>query len=136
LKKATIDTNVFVSGLLFGGLPLKLLEGVIHRKFTLVISPPLMEEIEKVLMSKKFGLSKIEIDSLTRPFFELADLVIPIETIDVIMRCPADNRVLECAVTGNCFAIVSGDRKDLVSLKNFRGISIMTPRDFYDSIFK
>jgi putative PIN family toxin of toxin-antitoxin system len=134
LKKATIDTNIFVSGLLFGGIPLKILERALRKDFSLVTSTPLMAEIERVLSSKKFKLTETEIFALVGPLFEVAQVVVPEEEITVISRCPADNRVLECAVTGRCTVIVTGDRRDLVSLKVFRGIPIVTPRAFYETI--
>jgi putative PIN family toxin of toxin-antitoxin system len=134
VKRATIDTNVFVSGLLFGGLPLKILRAALEKKFILVTSPDLMNEIEKVLSSKKFELSAREISVLTRPLFDQAELIIPALKLSVIERCPADNRVLECAVEGKCDTIVSGDRRDLVSLKSFQEIVILTPRQFYEKL--
>ena len=101
--RAVIDTNIVVSGLLFGGLPYRVVRAAIDRKFTHVTSPPLMTEIEKVIRSKKFGLSHKEADFLLNPFFDRATIVVPTQEIDVIPRCPADNRVLECAI-GRKFA--------------------------------
>jgi putative PIN family toxin of toxin-antitoxin system len=123
-----------VSGLLFGGVPLKILEGALQKDFVLVTSSALMLEIEKVLSSKKFKLSDSEIRILLEPLFEVAQIVVPEEELAVIPRCPADNRVLECAVAGDVDAIVTGDRRDLVSLKVFRGIPILTPREFYEKL--
>jgi uncharacterized protein len=40
-----------------------------------------------------------------------------------------DNRVLELAVTGNAAAIITGDN-DLLTLTPFRGVAILSPRDF------
>lgn len=47
---------------------------------------------------------------------------------------PADNRVLECAVEGKCSFIVSGDRRDLLILKKFQHVDIITARQFMDRI--
>jgi putative PIN family toxin of toxin-antitoxin system len=134
VKRVTIDTNVFVSGLLFGGIPLVLLKTVLEKKFILIMSPDLISEIERVLSSKKFDLSKSEVRSLTSPLFEVSELVMPTQHLSVITRCPANNRVLECALEGKCHRIVSGDRRDLVNLKVFNGISIVTPRQFHSEI--
>ena len=54
-----------------------------------------MDETERVLGSNKFGLSKQEVAALVNPIFETAEIVVPQNKIDVIHRCPADNRVLE-----------------------------------------
>jgi putative PIN family toxin of toxin-antitoxin system len=49
-------------------------------------------------------------------------------TITVCRDCD-DNKCLELAVDGGAAAIVSGD-DDLLVLNPFRGISILTPREF------
>ena len=50
-------------------------------------------------------------------------------------RDPRDNKFLELAVSGKAVCIVSGD-KDLLVLHPFRGIAIVTPRDFLDETWK
>ena len=80
-----------------------------------LLSAPLISEIERVIRSKKFGLSGDEAVILTEPFFERSTIVVPTSTINAIPRCPGDNRVLECAVDGGAQYIVTGDRKDLLS---------------------
>ncbi len=109
--RAVIDTNITVSGLLFGGLPLKVIHAALARKYTWVTSPALINEVERVMRYKKFGLTNKEIQVLTQPIFAISEVVVPLETIDAIPRCPGDNRVLECAVEGNCDLIVTGDRQ-------------------------
>jgi predicted nucleic acid-binding protein len=93
-----------------------------------------MDETERVMRSDKFGLSDREVQILTAPVFEVAEIVIPVTTLHVIERCPADNRVLECAIEGKCSAIVSGDRRDLLSLKHYRHVEIITPRQFLERV--
>lgn len=56
--RAVIDTNIIVSGLLFGGLPSKVVNAAIDRRFIWVTSPYLIEELERVLGYKKFNLSE------------------------------------------------------------------------------
>jgi len=52
------------------------------------------------------------------------------ERLDVC-RDPKDNMFLELAVSGNAFCIVTGD-DDLLALRSFRGVKIMTPRQFVE----
>lgn len=128
--RAVVDTNIVISGLLFGGTPYKVVQAAIDRKFLHVLSAPLINEIERVMRSKKFGLSSEEARILTTPFFDKATIIVPTSTINAIPRCPGDNRVLECAVDGNCRYIVTGDRKDLLSLGKFQNIPIISAREF------
>lgn len=132
--RAVIDTNVTVSGLLFGGLPLKIIHAALARRFEWIISPVLINELERVLRSEKFALSDHEIQVLTAPLLDIAEIVVPEKTINVITRCPADNRVLECAMEGRCSVIVSGDRRDLLSLKRYQQVEIVTARQFFDRL--
>ena len=46
-----------------------------------------------------------------------------------VCRDPDDNMVLECALEGHAQYIVSGD-KDLLELKEFRGIRIVRAAEF------
>ena len=132
--RAVIDTNVTVSGLLFGGLPLKIIHAALARRFEWVISPILIDELERVLRSDKFSLSEHEIEVLTTPIYGIAEITVPKKKINVITRCPADNRVLECAIEGRCSVIVSGDRRDLLSLKRYHYVEIVTARQFLDRL--
>jgi predicted nucleic acid-binding protein len=58
-----------------------------------------------------------------------------VEVIEVIADCrdPKDSKFLELGVDGNASHIISGDA-DLLILHPFRGISIVTPQGFLDSI--
>lgn len=132
--RATIDTNVVVSGLLFGGIPLKILRAAFEQWFTWVTSPDLLSELESVLQLKKFSLSRAEIHDLTEPVMDAVEIVVPQKRLSVIKRCEADNRVLECAVEGQCEFIVTGDRRDLLSLREFHGIEIIEPRKFLSKL--
>lgn len=132
--RAVIDTNVVISGLLFGGIPYRVVKAAIGRRFTPVLSAPLIEEIERVMRSKKFGLSEDEAVILTTPFFEKADIVVPTSRINAIPRCPGDNRVLECAVDGKCGYIVTGDRRDLLSMGAYRDVSIISAKEWMSLI--
>lgn len=134
MLRAVVDTNITVSGLLFGGVPLKIIQAALGRRFIWVTSPVLIDETERVMRSEKFGLTKQEIHVLTAPILGITEIVVPAKTIDVIKRCPADNRVLECAAEGQCSVIVSGDRRDLLSLKRYNGVEIITARQFIDRI--
>jgi putative PIN family toxin of toxin-antitoxin system len=48
-------------------------------------------------------------------------------------RDPKDNKFLELAVSGQASHILTGDA-DLLALHPFRGLSILTPRDFCVSV--
>jgi len=52
-----------------------------------------------------------------------------------VCRDPSDDKFLELAISGSANCVVSGDQ-DLLVLHSFRGIPIVTPRDFVDEVWK
>lgn len=63
---------------------------------------------------------------------KVAEIVVPTTSVDIIQRCPGDNRVLECALDGKCDVITTGDRRDLFSIKTFHNIEILSARQFFE----
>lgn len=110
-KKAIVcDTNVLVSALGWRGPERRLYDACRRGQVGLVTSPKLLDELERTLHYPKFDFSEDEIAAFQADVWGHADLVEPEVNISVIMADPADNRVLECAVTAGADLIVSGDR--------------------------
>ena len=61
---------------------------------------------------------------------DIAIIVQPKRKISVIKTIEADNRILECAIEANADYIVTGDHKHLQPLKEFQGITILSPAQF------
>ncbi len=60
-------------------------------------------------------------------------MVIPKEKVDAVEEDKKDNMVLECALEAKAEFIVTGDHH-LRTLKEFRNITILTPREFIESV--
>ena len=60
--------------------------------------------------------------------------VIIVEPTEKINDCqdPKDNQFLEIAVCVNAVYLVTGDKKDLLSMNPYRGIEIITAREFLE----
>jgi predicted nucleic acid-binding protein len=54
----------------------------------------------------------------------------PPESVDVVEDDPTDNRILECALAAGAELVVTGDKKHLLPLGSFGGVSIVGLRDF------
>ena len=52
MTRVVLDTNVYISALMFGGLPGSLLDLALLRAFTLIISPALLDELDEKLRAK------------------------------------------------------------------------------------
>lgn len=131
MSRVVLDTNVYISALLFGGLPGAFLDLPLSRSFTLIISAVLLDELDEKL-TRKFDVSAKNAALIRSRLESVADVVQPSTALNVIVEDPDDNRVLECAVEGGAEVIVTGDRH-LLGLAEFQGISIVTVRQFLES---
>lgn len=48
--RVVLDTNVFISGIFFGGIPSKILNAWKNKNVTLIISPAILDEYRRVLL--------------------------------------------------------------------------------------
>ena len=128
----TPDSGVWLSAIRFGGVPGEAL----YRAATahqLVISELIEEDIFRN-MSKKFRFSTQQTQRLMGEFLVGAIRITIAHEIQGVCRDPNDDHVLECAKKARAHLIISGDR-DLLSLKEFEEIEIVTPRQFIERTF-
>ena len=128
MKSAVVDTNVFVSALAGSKTCKQIIDLFRADAFELVISTDLLSEITNVLARPKFNFDQSNVEKILRFVKHRATKVFPVEKVSVC-RDPKDNPVLECAVAGWVDFIVTGD-KDLLVIKSFKKIPIITPRQF------
>ena len=129
--RLVLDTNIFISAIIFGGNPRKVRETVISKKNRLLTSNAILDELVVVLTSDKFQFSVENAERIRQALRNIAEVIRPDQRLDVVKRDPSDNRIIECAVSGGADCIVTGD-KDLLVLKSYRGISILTPTEFLE----
>jgi putative PIN family toxin of toxin-antitoxin system len=122
------DTNIYISALIFAGLPRQFLLAAEDARIHLFISEPIRQELLRILQTK-FSWSNNQVNETLLQLESCTELVRPTETLDVIKEDPDDNRVLECAVAADARFIVSGDN-DLLRLGQFRNIRIVKVADF------
>jgi putative PIN family toxin of toxin-antitoxin system len=129
--RVVADTNVFISALMFGGLPGTFLDLALHRRFTLVTSKALLDELNEKLRGK-FAVAEHDALAIRAKLEGNAVVVNPDFELNAVPGDPDDNRVLECAVAGKADLIVSGDRH-LLQICNYEGIAIVTVRQFLET---
>lgn len=128
-SKVVIDTNVFISGLNFAGKPNEVLELFIKGEIEVYISPFILKELERILR-KKFEWNEKQLQKILDKIKKKA-VIVQVETkISIIKAKEDDNRILECGVDGKVQYIISGDKRHILPLKNFRGIKILSPSEF------
>ncbi len=132
--RIVVDTNVLMGGLIApgkaGGLVLDLwLRGRVEA----VVSPAVREEYQKIFSRMRFGprrdVARRE-ETLRRLLSsEHVREVHPTRRLRVVAECPADDRLIECAVTGGAGYIVSQDHH-LLDVGEYEGVRMVTARDF------
>ena len=127
--RALFDTNVLLAAFLTEGVCEKLLTRARKRHFDLITCPFILREFERILV-KKFSATKQEKETALALIAEAArDIVEPSETPAGACRDKDDDNVLACAVEAAAGYLVTGDR-GLLHMKTFKGIRIVTPREF------
>ena len=127
--KAVFDTTVLVAALVTEGLCSKIVVRGRKKQFQLIACPIILREFEDVLI-KKFSITTNEARSALQIISEaMHSIVYPAQSLQGICRDPDDDAILACAVEAGADYLVTGDM-DLLELKVFKGIRIVTPREF------
>lgn len=123
------DTNVLISGMIWGGIPYRSIELAQENKVKGLICDEILDEFENKLMIK-LGISSTRTSVVkTRLLGFLQRIEIP-NRLKGITTDPDDDMIVECAVVGRATHIVTGDQKHLLPLGNYQGILIVKPADF------
>ena len=129
MLKVCIDTNVWISGVVFSGKPSEIVTAAFNRKFEVVLSKVILDEVERNLLNK-FHFSRANTKRLINRLLQIADLYEPSGSVRVIPERHADNLILETAVLGRAKYLVTGDREHLLPLKTFKHVKIVEPTTF------
>ena len=126
--RGVVDTNVLISGLIWGGSPKKCLDKFRYESnYILLLSPELLHEFRSKLLHK-FNVEEKIVTEWVEEFLEYSEKVIPNYTTR-ICRDPNDNMILDIAKSGKADFIITGD-KDLLILKEFENIKIISAKSF------
>jgi putative PIN family toxin of toxin-antitoxin system len=133
LVRVVVDTNILISAVIrpLGTVGL-VLRHLRDGHYILIYSEPILTEIVDVLnrptIRDKYGLTQADIETIIGLVLLRGEVIIPKRRITVC-RDPKDNMILEAAIDGSADMIISGDQ-DLLSMRTFEGIAILTPAEF------
>jgi putative PIN family toxin of toxin-antitoxin system len=133
--KVVLDTNVLISGIFFHGPPYQILKAWQEKKLTIVITQDILSEYQRVSneLSKEFP--SIQINQLLDLITTHAEVVHTKGIKIQICKDPDDNKFVECALASKSRIIVSGDRH-LLEISGYKGITVISPRNFVDEHLK
>jgi len=128
--RVVLDTNVMVSGLLWGGPPRRLLDLARQDTIALYTSAVLLDELADVLAREKFAVPLVAHgltpNGILRGYAALAQTVAAPLIARTVPADADDDAVIACALAAKASLIVTGDR-DLLVLHPFQDIAILNP---------
>jgi len=128
--RIVLDTNVLISAIIFPGICRSIVASLEENRYTLFLSPALLEDLFRALEKPKLKklISPDTFEEIISLIHMKATIVEPRIKIKAC-RDPDDDAVLECAASAKARIIVTGDQ-DLLTMKKFRNISVLSPRRF------
>ena len=126
---AVFDANVLVSAIGWAGTPRRCIDAARGTACRGVTSEPLLEELTAALRTKlKFSDQRLlETCQYLLTFLHWVHVE---GLVHGACADPKDDMVLESAVVAGATHVVSGDRRHLLPLREFRGIKIVSPAEF------
>jgi len=139
MQRAVLDTNVIVSGTIISqGPPAVILNAWREGRFLLVTSEAIIDEVKRVLNDERIrssypNLKSAHVGKITNLLRNHAVMTPGKFSLAVVESDPDDDKFIVAAVEGKAQHIVSGDQ-DLLTLKRYRGVRMVTPAQFLESI--
>lgn len=133
---AVLDTNVVLSGLVGFSRPDSppgaILRAWRARRFELVISRPILDELERVLRRPYFRgrISEDDVDAARRLFEEEALVVLSGDRVVGLATHPADDLIVSTALAAAADYLVTGDRAFRESAGAISRPTVLSPREF------
>lgn len=130
--RVVLDTNIFISALLVEtSLPAELIGLWRHGKFVLLSAQEQLDELARVTRYPKIK-ARINPALAGRLVNEIRDVAVMVDDLPFVDASddPYDNYLLAIGVAGIADYLVTGDKNDLLSLKQHDGTKILTVKSF------
>lgn len=131
--KVVLDTNVFVSGVFFGGPPGNVLAAWRDGRIEVVVSREIIEEYVRVGRKLSARFPGVDLEPSLDLLSASATLVSAPPLPAPVCRDQDDDKFLACAIAGNAGYVVSGDH-DLLAVSPYEGVVVIRPRPFADAL--
>ena len=126
-----VDTNVLMSGILFGGTPGRILSAWRDGRVRVVMSPDIVDEYVRVAERLTDRYSGVDVQPILALIVQNTEVVPSSPLPDAICDDPDDDKFLACALAAGVELVVSSDKK-LRAASGYEGIKVVTPRQFVD----
>lgn len=126
-----LDTNVLVSAVATRGLCADVFREILS-SHQLVVSAPLISELNKILHSK-IGIHQKTISDFTEVLTQDSIFSENTSLIDIDINDKDDILILSTALNGNAELFITGD-KELLELGKIQSMRIISPRKFWETL--
>jgi uncharacterized protein len=123
-----LDTNVFVSGFVFGGRIQKIFDLYFAKEYSIIVCEELENEISDKLINK-FQITKTQYEIVLEILGTATKY--NLSFINKHTRDPGDDFLVELAMISNCDYLVSDD-KDLLVLGSIGNTEVIRPNEFLE----
>ena len=132
--RVVLDTNVLLAGIFTPGVCERVLDICWKNSPAIVVisSEHILREFAEHA-EDKFGVPASEVTEAVNRLRSRVEIIEPAAVPPDACRDADDLPVLGTAVAGSADYLVTGDR-DLISLKSFHGVSILSPREWHNLI--
>lgn len=127
--RVVLDTNVIIAAFAARGLCSEVFQVCITRH-SIITSEHILSEVSEKLINKICLPKKIALDIIDY-LREHTELVTPEMVDESVCRDKDDDTIIATALSGKARLIITGD-DDLLMLKKYRDIDIITPREFWN----
>ncbi len=130
--RVVLDTNVFILGVFFTGPPHRILSAWRDGRLSLVASAEILDEYRRVGRELASQYKEIDLEPFLALVVIAGEIVIAPPLPERVCDDGDDDTFIACACAGRCEIIVSGD-KALQRVSGYRGIQVMSPRQFVEN---
>ena len=129
--RVVLDTNVIVAAFATKGLCSDIFE-ICLLDHSIIISEYIFLEVKEKLI-EKIHLTQSSVNDIVSYLRNQAEVVMPEELHESVCRDKDDINIIGTALSGNARFIITGD-EDLLSLKKYKNVEILTPREFWSKL--
>ncbi len=131
-EKVVLDTNVLLSGVLFGGRPAQLIDAARRGSIRAVTSLYILREFRDVLSSPRFGFDPVLCEESAVELVRFMEVVPVVASRERWVSDPADDPIVETALQGGAALIVTGDKRLLDA--EVPGVMIVTVAEMMERL--
>jgi len=129
--RVVLDTNVLLAAIATHGL-CQALVTLVFRDHVVILSEHILGEVAEHYRGK-FKATKRQADAAVAVLRANGEIVEPVAVPPGTVRDKDDLPVLGTAIAGSVAVLVTGDQ-ELITLGLYRGVAILSSRDFYERL--